>query len=39
MNNKKNIIKNLIFAFLAQSISMILSVLMSLIVPKALGVE
>lgn len=37
--NKKSLIRNLIYAFSAQGISLILSVLMSMIVPKLLGVE
>lgn len=36
---KKNTIKNMVYAFSAQIISVLLSVLMSLVVPKLLGVE
>lgn len=40
MNEKtKNIVKNIVYAFSAQGISLILSVLMSLMVPKLLGIE
>lgn len=39
MKNKKIFIRNVLFAFMAQGISLLLSILMSLIVPKILNVE
>ena len=39
MGNKKIFIRNVLFAFMAQGISLLLSILMSLIVPKILNVE
>lgn len=39
MKEKSAFIKNILYAFLAQGIALFLSVLMSLIVPKILGVE
>ena len=36
---KKTAIRNIIYSFSAQTVSIILSVLMSLLVPKMLGVE
>ena len=39
MNFKSKIFKNLLYAFSAQGISLILSIMMSLIVPKLLGVK
>ncbi len=39
MKKKSAFIKNILYAFLAQGIALFLSVLMSLIVPKILGVE
>lgn len=38
-NGNRNFIKNLIYAFSAQGISLLLSLLISLVVPKLLGVE
>ena len=35
----KSLIKNMIFAFTAQGISLLMSTIMSLVVPKLLGVE
>ncbi|MGH0949607.1 lipopolysaccharide biosynthesis protein [Bacillus mycoides] len=39
MKDKNRIIKNIFYAFMAQGISLLLSITMSLIVPKFLGVE
>lgn len=39
MESKKIFIRNVLFAFMAQGISLLLSILMSLIVPKILNVE
>lgn len=37
--NKKKIVSNVMYALMAQGISLILSVLMALIVPKIMGIE
>lgn len=39
MENRKNFVKNILYAFSAQLISLILSFTMSLVVPKLLGVK
>lgn len=39
MKNKKIFIQNILYAFAAQAVALLLSILMSLIVPKILGIE